>query len=243
MDSMNIEIITSFNQHYYDVIGKNSVESWLQYWPVDMTRTTYVEEFAAPRHDRIRQIDFDQLPQEYHEFQHRHVKARVHIFAKKAWCFIHAMQTSSADRIMWIDADVLTIRQIDRGLLANIMPDGVLSTHMAVRYHEDGRGRPGNWLVPETGIFVINTQHKKFAEFLVEYRRRYVENDCADLRRFYDNDVYGAALGHVNPPVLDLCANLKKPYKTPLKHTVLGPYLHHYKAKHSKDWFVQERDQ
>lgn len=240
---MNIEVITSFDQRYYDMIGRESLESWLHHWPSHMNITVYVEQFELPPQPRVRQISFDQLPTEYLQFQAEPVKARVHTFAKKAWCFIHAMLNSNADRIMWLDADVITTQQIDLALLHHIMPDSVLSTHMAVRYQDDKAARSGSWLVPETGVFVINTQHKKFSQFRQEYRRRYVENDSQGLRRFYDNDVYGAVLEHLQPPVLDLCADLKKPYKTPLKHTVLGPYLHHYKAKHSKDWFVQTRDQ
>lgn len=243
MGAMNIQVITSFDQRYYDMIGRDSLESWLKYWPSHMTITVYVEQLELPHHPRVRQIGFDQLPDQYLTFQAAPVKGRVHTFAKKAWCFIHAMLTSSADRIMWLDADVITTKHIDVKLLTGIMPDSVLSTHMAVHYQDDRQGRSGSWLVPETGVFAINTRHNIFARFRQEYQRRYVENDQQGLRRFYDNDVYGAVLEQLQPPVLDLCIALKKPYKTPLKHTVLGPYLHHYKAKHSKDWFVQARDQ
>jgi hypothetical protein len=38
----------------------------------------------------------------------------------------------------------------------------------------------------------------------------------------------------------DLCAGFLKPYKTPLPHTVLGKYLIHFKAKHSKAEYGQE---
>lgn len=243
MDRMNIQVITSFDQRYYDMIGRESLKSWLTHWPEHMTITVYVEELKLPDHPRVQQIEFDQLPSEYQDFMATPVKGRVHTFAKKAWCFIHAMLNGPADRIMWLDADVITLQQINMRLLHSIMPESVLSTHMAVRYHEDGAGQAGSWLVPETGVFAINTRHDKFPLFRQEYRRRYVENDNTGLRRFYDNDVYGATLEQLKPPVLDLCADLAKPYKTPLKHTVLGPYLHHYKAKHSKDWFVQARDQ
>ena len=38
--------------------------------------------------------------------------------------------------------------------------------------------------------------------------------------------------------------NLKftKKYKTPLRHTVLGDHLMHYKAKHSKAEYIHEDD-
>jgi hypothetical protein len=114
--------------------------------------------------------------------------------------------------------------------------------YMGVTYTTDKSGNPGSWLVPETGVFAVNTRHAKFETFRNEYRRRYVERDHADLRRFYDNDVFGAAINLADAPVYDLCAGFAKPYKTPLPHTVLGDYLTHYKAKHSKAEYQADTD-
>jgi hypothetical protein len=230
---MNIEIITSFNDSYYELIGKESVESWLKYWPTELSLTCYVEEFSIPDTDRIKQISFDKFDDEYFKFQETEHK-QIKKFSKKAWSFIHAMENSTADRIIWLDADVITTAHLKKDLLVSLLPDNVLSTHMGVTYTESKDGVPGRWFVPETGFFAVNTQHSLFNKFASEYRRMYVEKDQTNLRRFYDNDVYGAAFEKLKAPGLDLCQHLKKPYKTPLKHTVLGPYLTHYKAKHSK---------
>lgn len=240
---MNIEVITSFDQRYHDLIGHRCVGTWLQHWPEHMKITCYVENMCLPDDPRIIQQDFSVLGDHYTRFQAAPVKGRVHTFAKKAFSVIHAMHHSTADRIMWLDADVLTTQAVDQDILQRVMPDHVVSTHMGVTYLENGRGEPGSWLVPETGVFVLNTRHAMFAAFRAEYTRRYHCGDFAGLRRSYDNDVYGAVITELGAPSLDLCAGLKKPYKTPLKHTVLGPYLHHYKAKHSKDWFAQTADQ
>lgn len=235
---MNIEVITSFNQSYYERIGQKAVESWLKYWPETLTLTCYTEEFDIPGHPRLKSVDFKNLDQDYYRFQDDpDIKSRAKTFAKKAWCFMHAADTSAADRVVWLDADVITQQSVDLAFLQSILPDWALSTHLGVTYWEDKRGRPGPWLVPETGFFAVNTRHTKFSAFVAEYRRRYLEKDYQDLRRFYDNDVYGAALMHANTDVLDLCAGLKKPYKTPLRHTVLSPYLYHYKAQHRKEEF------
>jgi hypothetical protein len=240
---MNIEVITSFNQHYYNLIGKESVSTWLEHWPSNLTLTCYTEGMNIPAHDRIKQIAYDQLPEGYQRFQDSNVKDRTKIFAKKGYCVIHALTTSKADWVIWLDADVLTTQTIDTSVLESVLPTGVLSTYLGVQYTSTKDGVEGNWLVPETGFFAVNRTHLDFKAFLSEYARRYNEQDRTGLRRFYDNDVFGAALGQVSGNMLDLCANLKKAYKTPLKHTVLGPYLHHYKAKHSKEWFDQERNQ
>lgn len=229
----NVEVITSFNQEYYDLIGKDSVESWLEYWPKDMTLTCYVEEFNLPNQDRIKQISFDNFEKEYFTFQ-KNANKQIKKFAKKAWSFIHAMYNSSADRIIWLDADVLHTDYIDKKFIRTLLPEEVLSTHMGVTYLTAKDGTPGRWFVPETGFFAVNTQHKLFDEFRKEYRRHYVEQDYKELRRFYDNDVYGYVFEKLGANGLDLCQNFTKLYKTPMRHTVLGPYMKHYKAKHSK---------
>jgi hypothetical protein len=116
-----------------------------------------------------------------------------------------------------------------------------LSLYMGVNYTLDKSGKEGAWLVPETGVFAVNTRHPDFAALRDEYCRRYRERDRSGLRRFYDNDVLGAAIQAVPGAThRDLCAGFLKPYKTPLPHTVLGRYLIHFKAKHSKAEYGQE---
>lgn len=239
---MNIEVITSFNQKYYDLIGHESLASFLRHWPRDMSITCYVEEMTLPDQVRVQQIGFDQLPAEYWQLQTAEVKDRVKTFGKKAWSVIHAMYNSSADWIFWIDSDVITTKDLDRTMIESVLDSKFLAMYMGVHYNTTKDGRTGDWLVPETGVFAVNCRHPKFNAFRHEYRRRYIEMDRTGLRRFYDNDVFGAAVRCVGADYNDLCAEFKKAYKTPLRHTVLGPYLHHYKAKHSKDDFAQQAE-
>jgi hypothetical protein len=82
-------------------------------------------------------------------------------------------------------------------------------------------------------------KHLQFADFREEYARRYRERDFSDLRRAYDNDVLGVAIKKVSAEYLDWCKGLAKAYKTPMRHTVLGKYLMHWKAKHSKATYSQ----
>jgi len=190
----------------------------------------------------VKQISFDNLDPQYHIFQHtKGIGGQERKFAKKAFSFIHAMYNSTADRIIWLDADVLTQKSLPKDLLLSVLPNYVLSTHMGVTYTTMKDGTPGRWFVPETGFFAVNRLHEKFNDFRHLYRKRYVEHDSENLRRFYDNDVYGYVFESLSAEGLDLCKDFIKPYKTPLKHTVLGPYLSHYKAKHSKaDYAIEQ---
>lgn len=231
---MRIEVITSFNQHYFDLIGKESVGTWLKHWPNQLELTCFVEGFSLPDQDRITQISFDTFEEDYKKIQSSKIGGQARKFAKKAWSFIHAMENMDTDWIVWLDADVITIKDISLNFFQSLFPNDALSTHMGVIYETTKDGRSGRWFVPETGFFAINKNHEKFDEFKKEYRRRYVKLDDSDLRRFYDNDVYGYAFEMTGAKGNDLCRNFEKGYKTPMRHTVLGPYIEHYKAKHSK---------
>lgn len=240
---MNLEVITSFNQHYYDRIGRDCVATYLDMWSTPIT--VYAEDCAVPADPRVRVLTFDQLGDDYRCFQEdSQLSRRCRVFAKKAFCVIHAMNHSTADWLVWLDADVISTRRDPAQILSQMFKPNILAVYMGVTYNDHVKtDKYGDWLVPETGFFAVNLRHPQLAMFRNEYTRRYLERDFADLRRSYDNDVFGAAIRHTPAQYLDLCAVLAKPYKTPLKHTALGAYLHHYKAKHSKDWFVQDRDQ
>jgi hypothetical protein len=231
-----IEVITSVNQRYWDTIGRDCVESWLAYWSTDFRLTVYTEEFQLPDYgDRITQIDFGQLDPDYWRLQQEDLHDSIKRFAKKAYSFIHAMHHSSSRWIIWLDADVITQQRVNWSTWRKILDKSYLSAYLGVTYTTDKQGNPGNWLVPETGVFAVNQRNPDYEQFRAEYLRRYRQRAYQDLRRFYDNDVFGAAIRSVPmTQVNDLCAGFAKPYKTPLKHTVLGPYLTHYKAKHSK---------
>jgi hypothetical protein len=242
MGKKMIEVITSFNQLYYDLIGRDSVNSFLEHWPEELSLTCYVEEFKLPVQARIQQIDFSKLDPDYKKYQKdTSLNQSMKKFAKKAYSVMHAMHASKADWIIWVDADVITVQSLPIELLQRVLRPGHLSAYMGVNYITDKSGYPGNWLVPETGFFAVNTRHEDFAAFRAEYCRRYHQRDQSGLRRFYDNDVFGAALLAVpNAQVFDLCESFGKKYKTPLRHTILGDHLIHYKAKHSKAEYNQD---
>ena len=231
-----IEVITSVNERYWNVIGRDCVESWLRHWSTDFRLTVYVEEFELPiTSDRVTEIGFDQLDPDYWQLQRLDCHDSIKRFAKKAYSFMHAMHHSTSRWIIWLDADVITQKRVNWSTWRHILDKVYVASYLGVTYTTDKQGNAGSWLVPETGVFAVNQRHPQYEQFRSEYVRRYRQRDHADLRRFYDNDVFGAAIKAIpHVRVNDLCAGFAKAYKTPLKHTVLGPYLKHYKAKHSK---------
>lgn len=228
-----IAVITSFDQTYYDKIGRDCVDSFLRHWSLPIT--IYNEGSSIQPTDRITVIDFATLDPAYQELQDNPTMSdRVKRFGKKAWSFIHAMHHVECDWLVWLDADVITQRSDPVQLLNNVLAPRYLAMYLGVRYDNHRGVKFGNWLVPETGFFAVNRRHSQFVRFRDRYQQRYHDLEFQDLRRSYDNDVFGAVVSEIPADYLDLCADLPKGYKTPLRHTVFGEYLHHYKAKHSK---------
>jgi hypothetical protein len=242
---MKISVITSFNKHYYELIGKESVETWLNFWPNDVILTCYVEEFKLPLVDtRLNEISFTDLPKEYFEFQQDdNLKPRVKTFAKKAYSIIHAFENNTADRIIWIDADVISTNSLSKDFLENICPDNALLAYMRV-WHQLDNSDPFSEEVPsaESGVFVVNTKHPEFKNFRSRYREYYDKRITANLRRFYDGEVLGAVAKEFENKckIIDLCESVEKKYNSPLKHLPIGKYMVHYKSKHSKDNYASQ---
>jgi hypothetical protein len=238
---MNIDVITSFNEKYYNMIGKDCVNTWLTCWPNKLKLTCYVEEFTLPEHDRLKQIPFDHLSQSYFDFQDVEDNERVRIFSKKAFSVIHAFENSVADRIIWIDADLLTEKSVPMDFLKAICPNDTLATFMGVNHHKE-RHNPNSEIVfsAETGFFVVNPTHPDFKKFANRYKEYYEKRLSANLRRFYDGDVFGAVVNEFpNTKFNDLCLKDNHKHKTPLKRTPLGIFFTHVKAKRSKDEYIK----
>ena len=229
---MKIDVITSFNQTYYDKIGYACVESWLKHWPNDLTLIAYIEEMEWLAPDRVLVVDFADLGQDYVDFQNSSEKGRTKTFAKKAYSFIHACKNTKADRLIWLDADVITQAEVPMPMLETLCSDQQLGAYMPVNH--DG------YFSAETGVVCMNPTHPAFDSFVQRYAARYNNHIKQDLRRFYDGEVFGAVVKEIAAEYNNLCQGLKKDYKSPLRHTVLGQYLTHYKSKHSKDDFQDQ---
>lgn len=239
-----ISVITSFDLDYYNRIGRDCVESWLENWPCELKLTCYVEGFSMPHHERIDQIGFDQLSQEYHDFQaSADIKPRVKTFAKKAYSIIHAMENLQGDRLIWLDADTITHAKVNAHDL-DLCSDDCLATFMGVWHYRDRHDQTSPLMFSaETGFLILNTQHKGFKDFSRRYRQYYDQRLSSNLRRFYDGEVFGAVVQELQDryKFRDLCRELAKSYNSPMKHTPVGRFLTHHKSKHSKDDYARDQ--
>jgi hypothetical protein len=224
--------ITSVSQAYYDHCGQACLESFSHLWPDDIPLYVYNEDMAKPKKKKhVEYIGWDQLP-EFNTFSDRHDNRNVVKFAKKAFSVIHAMENIDCDRLIWLDADTVTVRELSHSFLNLISPQDVLSTHFGVKHHWPSPADSDRHSFScETGFFIVNKRHPMFKQFAARYKEYYLKDLGLNLRRFYDGEVYGAVVSEFESrgaKMLEL--NPDQFIKTPFPHSVLDPYIKHYKA-------------
>jgi hypothetical protein len=233
---MKIDVMTSFSKEYYDHVGKHSITSWLEYWPRDIQMLAYVENCELEHNDRIKQIDIATLDEEFYGFMRDpEVKSRIKTFAKKGYSWVHAVLTSDADYLIWLDADVMTKQPITREFLEAQCDPDLLSTFMGVWY-EGKRDENGNDIKfekplfsSETCVYFFNLKHPEAKSFARRYKEYYTKKITQNLRRFIDTDVFGACVIEFQDRAKFKDINPDN-RKTPLPKTHLHPFLQHLKA-------------
>lgn len=233
---MQIEVITSFTKDYYDHVGRHSITSWLEYWPKDIPLTVYTENCTLDANDRIKQFDIANLDEEFYGFlRDPEIKNRHKIFARKGYSWVHAVQNSTADWLVWLDADVLTKQPIPRKFLEEQCDPNILSMFMGVWYDgkRDDNGVDIKFEKPlfssETCIYFFNLRHPETQAFARRYKEYYTQKITHNLRRFIDTDVFGACVIEFQDRAKFRDINPDN-RKTPLPKTHLHPYLQHLKA-------------
>jgi hypothetical protein len=224
---MKYVAITSMNQKYYDHCGRAMLRSYKKYWSHILPLYVYNEDDFAVKVKIVETLGWN-LGEAYEQFQSRHSNDKVKTFAKKGFPIINAMESisASAERIIWLDADVIVQAEIPQQLLDLIAPDDVLSSHFSVWHEKDSI----MYNSCETGFFILNTKHAGYKDFCDAYKDIYHNDRTDGLRRFYDGEVYGKTVELMEAEGYKMLNLNPGRHKTPISRSVLSPYITHFKA-------------
>ena len=153
-------IITGMSQNYYDLVGCHMISSWLEHWPKEFVLNVYTEDKLNLSHPRINIISLDTMGVEYHKFQNENLlklNDRAKIFAKKAWPIMQNLKENTG-KLLWLDADVITVGEITKEWLDSLLSKKDFSAHFGVFQSE--------FYSVETGFFIINRENKFKEDFL-----------------------------------------------------------------------------
>jgi hypothetical protein len=226
----NLRVVTSQNQEYYNLIGKDCLISFLKYWPkeisIDLWAENFVPDIVDPRINIKPWINVHKNLEDFWSIitgisrEGRHMRAKK--FYLKAHVVLESWRTADYDVFIWLDSDTITHKEIPFDFLDNLCPSDTLSVDVP-------HGGKGWQREADTGFFMLNMR-SDHAKDVIDYYRRYHTSDLIfKTFRNIETSVWwdavelskknGAKVNH-----LDITVGEPDSFKT----TILSNYMIHY---------------
>lgn len=228
------------DQRYYDHIGGYMLHSFLKYAPKHFTLHFYAENITSelPVQSNLQVYDWNVVCKpEWDKFAGKTTDNNAKKFGKKGWASIHAWENIEADRLVWLDADLLFFKEFDESVLEITLPRKKLIGLFDHNYLAAERNIEITTPSAETGYVILNGRHSQFKNFVAEYRRLYeLDEKPAELASWWDNQICMLAANKFEEDVFDLSSLRFEGSKTqtPLNHSPLAEYFGHQKGKSKK---------
>ena len=191
---MNRIVCTSFSQAGYERYGRDFLETYLRHWPLpiwvfhggdkpDLSGPTYVPLQDDPDLARFIKAHANN-PRAHGVCQGRDGKLFVNYrwqaikFAHKAYALTSPLRPD-CDWWIWIDADVVTHKNVPRSFIETICPEGFLASYL-------GRS---DWPHSECGFVGYNKRYRGF-DFLADFRAMYDSGDVFKQQEWHDSWVF-----------------------------------------------------
>lgn len=237
---------------YFDHIGSVMIESWLKYWKnVDCELVIYGEEFKVNfETDLIRWESWEHICKKDHDNYCKKMRGPATTFAKKGFAFLDSMKKTSAERLIWVDADLLFYKEMPLDRFDRLLPNDKLIAFFDQFYtiypeytqeqyiDRDNRKNYG----AESGFVILNPNHRNYSLYVENYEKLYKAETMPEFMEiWYDTEVLVLSAREFLNDVIDL-SQLKTTTKTqtPLNRTWLAEYFNHQKAKSKNQYSLQE---
>ena len=190
-----IEAVTSFSPAGFAEYGERFMATFLYYWPREVRLCVYYEQMEPSgfRDERVAYTDIMALSNATVDFVARYgsiverkkAEARKPFrydatkFCRKVFAVEHAALRTRADKLYWLDADMVTFAPPTVGFLESLLPEGCyLSSLQREGYHD------------EVGFMGFNTSHPAHAEWMARYAGMYRDGKFLEEREWHDGFLF-----------------------------------------------------
>lgn len=243
---MKIDVITSCNLEQWKIYGERMVSSFLKYWPDDIKLHFYNEDMPLDTfpddvvvhpfpewHGIFKRRHRDNQDAHGRDFRQNRPRCPDYDFRRDCVRFSHKVAAlvqhaghSSADLIVWMDADTVTTAMISEDWIKGLFP--VPKGYIA-------------WLdrrksYPECGFFILRASHPAHGSFIERIRHLYQSDKVLGMSETHDSYVIEQViLGLMREDLILPPHSLSGPagYQTgdPFSHSTLAARLKHLKGK------------
>ena len=242
MSNRKIEVATTYNKKYYDLVAKRMVESFVKYWPKDVQLHVYWQE-QKPEilEDNIVYHELYKVQPQLKQFvdkwkddpekngwradRQKWVWKNDGVkFSHKVFAQTHRIKNSTADYILYSDADTEYVATPNFDYLEEICPSDSLCTFFDRPKFRD-----------ETGFYMHNPKHERAKDWANRLEEIYLSGEVWTYEENRAADQYTMAYGRdsfKDCKQMDLVkyhpdVDLKDPVPT----SPLGQFLNHLKGE------------
>jgi hypothetical protein len=244
--------VMTLGERIWDVYGKNSVDSFVKYWPEHVQLFIYYDgKFPEYKANNVHFLPFDEAIPEHAEFSQRNkdrhpdflnydinnINVQAAKFACKVYAQLKELEKPRSKYVIYLDGDVVTKKEVTEDLLYNMVNKDVYLSFV--------NRMPSRFT--ETSIMIWNTQNKYHKEWCKGYRAMYDEDKIFEHKAWHDciafDETTFPMIDAEKISCIDLGYGMWKKSKHPLVVGPLGEYFDHLKGPSRKaKGFSPERE-
>lgn len=228
------DIITSFNEKYWNDIAKDNLISLDSNWPLQHTIYCYHELSYIPNNfsNRVFWTDLYLHSQNLKDFVAKYkdeprangtkgFRTNAVKFVHKTFAIWHCYRQKKTGWLIWLDCDAYVYKPITVEFLKTVCDEKTIISYL---------GRPGKY--SECGFLAFNLDNPLTRGFLEEWENLYLSGDFLKLSENHDSWTFDYIRKKWNRPELFNNLNHKAvTNKNPFSQSLLGPYIAHAKGK------------
>lgn len=238
---MKYNVLTSFNQKYWDEIGKTTIEKMDSNWLASSDIFLYHQLDYIPKNDfkkRTSWIDLystcPELPKFVEQWKdhpkangEKNYRTNAVKFVHKTFAIWHQSKLQDEGWLIWLDVDAFIYKTIDTEFIKKVCPDQYMISYM---------GRPGKF--SECGWIGFNLSHPETKNFISEWEELYLSGKFIDLKETHDSYTFDHIRLSWNKPELFFNINSNaKTNKNPFSQSLIGTNIVHAKGS-DKDYLI-----
>lgn len=238
---MKYNVLTSFNEEYWNEIGKITISKLDENWLDSSNIFLYNQLDALPSNSfkpRTNWIELystcPELPKFVKKWKdepkangQKNYRTNAVKFVHKTFAIWDQAKLQKDGWLIWLDVDALVYKKIDETFLKKVCPDQYMISYM---------GRPGKF--SECGWIGFNMSHPKTLDFILEWEDLYLSGKFLELKETHDSFTFDYIRLNWNNP--DLFFNINSAAttnKNPFSQSLIGTNIVHAKGS-DKDYLI-----
>lgn len=232
---MNYSVLTSFNDHYWNEIARETVIKLDKEWPDGEKIILYHQLSSIPDiqlSERIEWLDLYTHCPDLPKFADRYrdetkangsngsnFRLNAIKFCHKTFAIWHRAKMKNSEWVIWLDCDTFVQKKIDHTFLKTICPDNYMISYM---------GRPGKY--SECGFIGFNMAHPETMKFITDWEDLYLSGDFLQLPETHDSWTFDWLRKKLDSSLFfNVNANATT-NKNPFSQSLLGAHISHAKG-------------